>query len=1591
MLNSSERMCSIIEYMSAYEKKIKMANKIGLFDPAKMFELFAIQVCNLWFEQKFSNLNVETATYPYVDLISDNREILVQVSTVKNVPKKIKETLKKIRDAKNKKYAVLNNVVFFVLSNDSIGKVKEYNGDNQIGSIPFTIKDNLITTDDIITKAQNELDFQKKLYNVLKDEFDNFNTNAKKFHDALEFSRNIGLKNIEGLINGEYEINRNEFLEAIRKDNERYISIQGGAGSGKSVLCKKYIENEELVLYARAERFVEESSIDNVWDCCINDILECLNGKKIIFFIDALEFIADCAKTKFELLQYLYDLVGKYENVYILTSCRTSDKNAFIKLETNFAIKTYEIGDLSKDELLLLKKKYPVICKMYKMNSYVDLLKSPFYINLIVSKSVDIDNIDDENALRKYIWENIICLKEKSKFYNILSNKVIEAIEKIVFERAEKFLLGIHKDDIDGDIMHALFSEGVIVQQGDYIRLKYDIFEDICFEHYFDKVFDSCKGIYQTFYDKIESLGRCVYRRYQIWISNKLFIQSNRDKFLHSLIFSDEISQDWKRQTEIGIVKSRFCDDYFEEQGLNILENDILLDFVKNINLFAFEAKLLNVRQELPQMKLSPIGNGRPCIIQLLENKEIYKQNIIGRDDIVKLCLDYSKQEDRVNTIASSACVMMEYYVEYSLQESEKERNYKIIDEISSCLEALYRMAENSEEWLKDFFNTLVSNYTNDNRKNRRKSEDVMEWTLQNAYPDLVIRLACELCLIADTLWLRGNVDSEEFNCYRSDRLSKEFEYGLSEKVKHYNYSCRTVNKNVFLWNLFRLNFKVGFQWAIQFVNKTVSEYVTNNPEHVIKITVKVNENNVLKEYWGNGNMWIAGIREHNVPTLIGDVIFLLKEFIINSLETDKNEQELTIAFANYIKDTIFSKSNNIALLTIIESIGMHFESELPGYSLDLATSIELVHWDTSRYILYIKDSTKELLEKQILMTIGIPDLKDRYELDAKCNLSIQDYVSHAQISFDSIIQNKCYRILDYLYSIIKNDAENAQDYLQIQKMDMRDAKKIKLTENTIMLESKITGEAQKIVQKHEESNEDQQRFSDTIKMCNESMKSGKVDLTLTLDTIEIILELMNVNDMSFQYENTLILLIASAINHQELKNEKRENFCKIWLTGIERLFDNGSFLADTVLTTILLNQLENDVGIEIKSKIKKMMLNCLIYEGQQGVINKIAQYVKEYLVNHKILAQAVFNTIIKLAEDEMEHQKYKANYLKTKRKDKEFKFNPNMQPKLYWVDDFKSDDGSCYISHKKEIIDRYLIQEKSLLAIDDFNMNNYDISTICYVANCGLDFTNESFKSVVSKILLCMIDIWDYNKKNHNIHEIFDAYQEHEIVEMFQREMIQSNNDAKTVIDILFDGVNFTKFTSDTIEFYQDIFGNFLCEFFDSYVDPKRRDVCEKKILYIEKKVNEINEEYVRIQLYKSLMLSVPRYYCGDWRKCTTNYSYDDKQFLNSQFSKYGKYHLEELLRTIYQLHMDELFPEILVSIRNSFRGAKEENKKFKETIKEQKVIVNMIILKPFINYSDKIIQDQELISAYEDILEMLVEINNEEAAVILDDFRVH
>lgn len=62
-----------------------------------------------------------------------------------------------------------------------------------------------------------------------------------------------------------------------------------------------------------------------------------------------------------------------------------------------------------------------------------------------------------------------------------------------------------------------------------------------------------------------------------------------------------------------------------------------------------------------------------------------------------------------------------------------------------------------------------------------------------------------------------------------------------------------------------------------------------------------------------------------------------------------------------------------------------------------------------------------------------------------------------------------------------------------------------------------------------------------------------------------------------------------------------------------------------------------------------------------------------------------------------------------------------------------------------------------------------------------------------------------------------------------------------------------------------------------------------------------------------------------------------------------------------------------------------------FSSVISKRQWIVDMVILDAYFYNSDEIKKDEELSNAYIHILEMMIELNNEKVAVLLDEFLIH
>ena len=79
-------------------------------------------------------------------------------------------------------------------------------------------------------------------------------------------------------------------------------------------------------------------------------------------------------------------------------------------------------------------------------------------------------------------------------------------------------------------------------------------------------------------------------------------------------------------------------------------------------------------------------------------------------------------------------------------------------------------------------------------------------------------------------------------------------------------------------------------------------------------------------------------------------------------------------------------------------------------------------------------------------------------------------------------------------------------------------------------------------------------------------------------------------------------------------------------------------------------------------------------------------------------------------------------------------------------------------------------------------------------------------------------------------------------------------------------------------------------------------------------------------------------------------------------------------------------------MSLNDCFSKVLQENKdNFAKTISEVQWIIDILILKAFIYHSDGIKNDNELTMAFEGVPESMIVLNNEKAAVIMDEFRIH
>lgn len=268
MMNSNKQIQYIAEYLAGYSSYIEYQNTNGFFDAARKFEGFAREICNLWFECKFDLTSSSFNNHPYIDLISDDRLIGVQVSTSKHTAEKIKKTLERAVEYANYSDINLDHLYFFCLY-----PVKGTRAYRIMDEYRLRIDTEIITLEDVLRRADSDLEFQRNLYDFLIYDTYYFQVNSdlyegsgiKGYYNYVNklYKSSLGGSSLSNddlvrsyiplycyAADGEKEKLETVIVDFVTKTANGVIWIVGEAGSGKTTMCLKAVNSSDQSIFS---------------------------------------------------------------------------------------------------------------------------------------------------------------------------------------------------------------------------------------------------------------------------------------------------------------------------------------------------------------------------------------------------------------------------------------------------------------------------------------------------------------------------------------------------------------------------------------------------------------------------------------------------------------------------------------------------------------------------------------------------------------------------------------------------------------------------------------------------------------------------------------------------------------------------------------------------------------------------------------------------------------------------------------------------------------------------------------------------------------------------------------------------------------------------------------------------------------------------------------------------------------------------------------------------------------------------------------------------------------------------------------------
>lgn len=785
--------------------------------------------------------------------------------------------------------------------------------------------------------------------------------------EILNYKTKLVLAGIYSKLANDIEINRQKLNEDFEQKfpKNRLLVIKGEAGAGKSAYAKimlSQLQNHTVFAF-KSDTFAKGSLKDAFPEIkhSFNELLNYVSQQQsVVVLVDSLEKLLEVEN--YDALREFLRVCQELNNIKIIITCRSfAWQQIVFDLHSDFPQYDFiDIPALDDIEINELKGQFPKLKGLFENNNVKQLLRKPFYLNILILHSEITDNEEiSEKTFRKIIWERVVA---KQDF------KRASTFENIAVQRARSMSLYVKISNPDLSTLKRLLDDGIILSEeylGEAYCPSHDIYEDLALIRYIERIYQERTDTFD-FFHKLVGKEPAIRRAFRLWLNDQLWNESiDLTNFVTKVLDDSEIEQYWKDEIVIAILQSKYCKIFFN-RNLEILKKDqwkLLIRFIHLLRTACQEPdeQLIQALKKPIEaaynqwMYLKPNGPGWEVVIDFIydhfdeiANNKALIFRLLVKDWAKSLVLDASLPLES----DSAGKLLLRILDDAKNHYDSGDKIGFSKEDINEGLITLFKLCSIFPNEVRNLITTAASfDYSVSNNYHLR---DYYKSVISHALSGLHSKELCKelpdiICTVAQKAWLKKPIDanSDEEDFGYSGNFDIGHDFGLNS-MSEMHYFPAGLYKTPIRFLLYYHPFK-ALGLIVNIINTVTKNYEKSKRgiENSVKnITLQLDNGSEVIQ---TGDAIVWGMYRGFVqatPDLLQSILMSLESWLLELCQLDEEwAEKLLEATYKYL----LRNSTSVATSAVLASVGIAYPQKAGKFCFPILHVKEFYQWDRTR------------------------------------------------------------------------------------------------------------------------------------------------------------------------------------------------------------------------------------------------------------------------------------------------------------------------------------------------------------------------------------------------------------------------------------------------------------------------------------------------------------------------------------------------------------------------------------------------------------------------------------------------------------------